>query len=683
MGEGKEAAAQEFFARAHAILPTIDKENAREFLANSNGDVSLAIFRLRCKLGNGIQYNLIQRSLPEVLDQFVSDSFAPAPKKQITAAEWKSWINSVNRALHNRQRGASPVPVTLDSLRKLMAQGLLVCSPPTKQTHDSLGIDGATYQKATQAGALLKARLEHILLVVAKCYDCLSGFPKRSLLDCNQVLGEMGTLKIDISYKKYLEAIVGAGLEWQKRVRGITMPETSAPVSYSLAELIALADKGRQMDFEMPEDMALLQAKIGEAEHLQIRTQRLMHLGLFAKRRPNVSRAHPTRSSLRVLVKEVGDANVSFPSYLLAKELLHSADQWTSKVQEVFKDQDEDQRVPLSQLNSLHNQAVGMRVDLTEELTPVLKKIEAAKGWISKVMYALPSRKTRSRLAGETDKDSRPRLDQLEGLVKTAGGMGVDVDQHVGKMSELITSAQNWVATMRELLSHEDSDDDDDTLHTLVTLLQREKSIPVEIPEAQMLSAEVNGRLWSDKVAKLLGLGRYKPAPAADLTSDNTDANTNTNTSDTNTEADAPACKKTARPYQLRQLLVEAEEVRATVPLPKHRLSKWRLRYQDQAQALMDRYDTWNAEANRDLKVTECTPLESLLQLVDTAKTLPLSLGKKLEQIQRRVTLTQEWEARASQVRLSQNSSSQSAPRLHLHITSPAPSPPLPPSPHR
>ena len=647
IGEGKEVAAQEFLARAHAHVPSIDEEMAREFLTESNGDVSLALFKLRCKLGNGIQYKLLLRSLPAVLEQFLDVTLTPAKNKQMTTAEWKVWINSVQRALNNKQKGPTTTPVTLQVLRKLMAEGVLVCSlPPQQQSPDgkslanSLGIDDSICPKAVQVGALLKARIENVLLMIAKCYDCLSGFPKRTLLYCNQVLGEMAVLKIDICAKKHFETIVSAGLEWQKRVRAITMPESSAHVTCSLAELLALAEKGAQMDFSLKEDIAFLQVKISEAKHLRDRAQRLLHLELFEKRRTTASRVHPTRTALRLFVEEVDAAHVTFPSYIKAKALLDEADQWTAKVDQAFKDQSDSQRVALPQLNSLHNQAVGMRVDLTKELKPVLKKIEAAKGWISKVMSALPSRKTRSR--ADVDKDAHPSLDQLEGLVETAGGMGVDVDRHVGKMSELISSAQNWVTTMRELLSTESSDaaDNEETLHTLVHLLEREKSIPVEIPEARMLSAEVNGRLWSDQVAKLLGLGRYSSAhQTTDTTPESADANT-----------DATVTTKSARPHLLRQSLAEAEKLRASVPLPKQERKKWHLRFEEQAKALMEKFDHWNTDANKALKVVDCTPLQQMMEQLETAKTLPLCLGKKLEQICDRVKRTQTWEERANQV---------------------------------
>ena len=626
---------------------------ARKFLAASNSDVSLAMFKLRCKLGNGVQYKLLQRTLPDVLDQFVNIGLTPAKNKQRKTAEWKDWITSVQRALNNRQKGPSSTPVTLHVLRRLMAEGIRVCSPPPqKQTSEgkslasSLGIDDSICQKAVHVGALLKARIEHSLFMVAKCYDCLSGFPKQTLLYCNQILGEMAVLKIDISAKKHLESIVNAGLEWQKRVRAITMPDSTAHVKCSLAELLALADEGARMDFSLEEDIAFLQVKIGEAKHLQNRAQRLLHLDIFAKRRTNASRVHPTRTTLRLFVEEVNTAHVTFPSYHKAKALLLEADQWAAKVDKAFKGKGSSQRVALPQLNSLHSQAVGMRVDLREELKPVLKKIETAKGWISKVMSALPSRKTRSR--ADVDKDAHPSLDQLEGLLEKAGGMGVNVDRHVGKMSELISSAQNWVTTMRELLSTESSDaaDNEDTLNTLVHLLEREKGIPVEIPEARMLSSEVNGRLWSDRVAKLLGLGRFSPAKGSDQSTDTTTNDT------TDIKTDVAVTTKSAQPHRLRQLLNEAAKVRASVPLPKQERKRWHLRYEDQANSLMKKYDRWDADAKRALKVVKWTPLQQMIELVDTAKTLPLCLDKKLEQICARVKRTQTWEERANQVPL-------------------------------
>ena len=198
------------------------------------------------------------------------------------------------------------------------------------------------------------------------------------------------------------------------------------------------------------------------------------------------------------------------------------------------------QNPSLDKLRRLVTAAGHLVVDLSEELKPLNEDIEKAVAWVSTIrktntVSEFNRRSVRSSKDGEQKENLK--LNMLIDLVRESEEIGFASSETI-KMRELLDLVNEWTSDVRNVLkrceeeykqegnedvsskmdvdgdNEEEEEDMSDTLRDLRCTF--EMSIPVEdIPECEMLVAEISVREWRDNVrAKIFGSNKNEDAPS-------------------------------------------------------------------------------------------------------------------------------------------------------------------------
>eukprot|EP01029_Cantina_marsupialis_P023500 TRINITY_DN588_c0_g1_i12.p1 TRINITY_DN588_c0_g1~~TRINITY_DN588_c0_g1_i12.p1 ORF type:complete len:2120 (-),score=751.89 TRINITY_DN588_c0_g1_i12:303-6662(-) len=411
--------------------------------------------------------------------------------RQGNARAWRAWLRRLDSALSG--------DCHINQLIKLQLESQVLKEP--RNISSELSNVSIQWQDLNTRRHDVHKMLFGSLAFVAQARDFLSA-PKYDRVNLGKLLERYDASGILSKEGETLKEIAEECDSWDSKIKGLLELER---VPYN--SLVSCYNQTNELLFEVPSRKEVKNL-IQEAD------------ALTEKIRINI----PTRAQQKVakmpldgqcdLLEACRNCVVVLPLEDILEDHLAAVADWKKRCEEGLQ-----QKLPLSRLTQLVNEARGLAFDVSEEplLAKLNEEVQRAENWIQQVRGALPKTSVTRRQQQFTTEGPAPlpKLDDLTKLVKEGEDMaGADMSE-ITKIQDVVGDAEDWIGRVREALNSEDLTEEG--LEQLNTLLGEAGDIPVVMKEEQVLRVEVQTRRWSQKARVLLEKEKCAPSEVDDM----------------------------------------------------------------------------------------------------------------------------------------------------------------------
>jgi chemotaxis protein histidine kinase CheA len=233
---------------------------------------------------------------------------------------------------------------------------------------------------------------------------------------------------------------------------------------------------------------------------LRITNQIAFFLDCTNKRRQKRSRKADLQEA-EELLEEAQNFALEMPAATHLKSVLRQSQDWLKESEQVLNVQPS-----LKRLEELVALGERLPFDFSEELEKLKEKRNKARMWMEKLKKSMPKTKITTR--GRDGEKSKPKLELKEVQAMLNEGEQYRIQsKELCHVQGVVSSAQGWIARMKEAL---DTVETDEELAGLAALLKEADQIPVFMEEVQLLKAHMQGVEWGRRASSLLATGKAK-----------------------------------------------------------------------------------------------------------------------------------------------------------------------------
>jgi len=559
---------QQFIRKAKAILrqsgasfitaAVSDEGQLLEFFSRCDYDEDLALFKLEASLGMGVLESLEvirqEKSEKGIMPAFAASDDLEVPKT-------KTWLDATRRCLVS---GA-----TQDELLRRYEEGCLL----SLKAPNYKGSSSRVRSEVTERLEKIKENLQLSKILRARAADMTSRqphLPRSHVYDMRCLINATKAKKIRIPVA--LDAVkreIAIAQDWEKEAAEFleeNAPSDGQKRARTFVSLTRLVERGRRLRADLPR-LPMLEMKAQRARALLKMLERLCTRSPSKSAQQRWTKwgmcpddilesARPTLPLLRGIVRELDFLNLTAPALRRAKSAIKSAEDWLKRYSST---QERSTSPTLAELQALAQESAELIVDVSVESRPLHKAIEVAIGWVTSVRDTVSDsafRQRKSRSGKSSDGKSRLKLSQLVQLVKETTTLGFATAE-TRNLKNLLNKANSWSMMVREYLARceteyeaeargsavdgdgdtsmateetkskdvvDDGGDDASSEEEETTLLQSmielesqlETTLPIdEMPEENLLRAEIGVREWRDRLYDMLDDSSKRPSMKA------------------------------------------------------------------------------------------------------------------------------------------------------------------------
>jgi hypothetical protein len=541
---------------------------------------------------------------------------------KIAKRKWNEWADDVRPVLNFTGRSTKPEFETLASLlHKSYCLPEIIATPGTSDQH--------LYETMLTLQSTLLDQVQKNSSWISQSHDLLSG----SVFTRNASTGKGGTLLLEqhITRSKNLGVKV-AGIDGLKHsAKAIRAWKLRA------ANLMEAMKSGRRLKIDLvtnllrevsllaydPVETAYFKRIVEEAKGLSAYITRLF---------PHVSWSPLEKGGMTLILRKTASTNMgnmkatlpdlrryldsinACPIHLIERDRLMAHIAFAEQWIVKCTNAIDSQNRNLKELASLASEAESIPVNLSQHVSKLADAITSAQDWMNRVRKAVPRSSKTRKGKGEDHVD----LTTLKSLLSEGSSSTGNSSSNSGSASAL-SNVRDIVNKAEEWLGRARiSLNNRKNVETdeLKKLLREAEDIPVAMNEVIMLQVEIESREWHDNLKELL-------------------------------EPSLP--NKDKMTYDgLVELLDEADRIRFM--LPSELRDQHIIILENEAKSIEHDVKEWISHVDTALSPNSHTSLDDLEYYVNKGKAYPIDFEGRLEKLEQKINAAKEWSVKAKEM---------------------------------